>query len=402
MTKRKEKNYKKRAIRMSIAAGVLAVILTILLILRTNVAVSEWMASTISRGWIRVASRISSIFPFSLYEMLLYVVIIAVIALIVVAIVFFCKKKVMRAITYLIVILIIGLSIGDVYTLSAGFAYYRSAPDLDYYKANYVGSDNKDEIIALAEFMIDDFNNLAEKMVRDKDGRTVSPYSFNELSDRLAEEYKRLDSDYFSSFTPRAKKITSKNIMSHMGMVGVFFAPFGEANVNPYESSYRMPVTMAHELAHSKGVMRESEANLVAYWLTLTSDDEYLRYSGYTDCYYIMLQVVRFYDGEKASELSNSLSPLIIKEWRLYNEFWSQFDLLEKITNVIYEFYLKLQGVKNGVGSYEEPTLDPGEIIVPADPSTGEEEKTDRVYYLNLTQKVMIKAIKDRKDAEHR
>lgn len=382
---------------MSIAAGVLAVILSLLLILRSNETVSEWMASTISRGWIAVFSRISSVFPFSLYELFLYVVIIGIIALIVTAIVFFCKKKAMRAVTYLLVILLIGLSFGDVYTLSAGFSYYRSEPDLPYYEAEFLKESDKDEIIAIAEYMMNDFNDLASRMERDEEGRTVSPYSFYELSDKLAMEYERLESDYFSGYTPRAKKITSKNIMSHMRMVGVFFAPFGEANVNPNESSYRMPATIAHELAHAKGVMRENEANLVSYWLTVTSDDDYIRYSGYNECYDVLLEIVSFYDREKASELYSRLSPLVVKEWRVQQEFWRQFDLLDKITAKFYEFYLKLQGQNSGMGSYEEPTLPPSDVIVP-DPG-GDGEITERVYNLNYTQKMMIKAVKDKMEA---
>ncbi|MCH5163398.1 MAG: DUF3810 domain-containing protein [Clostridiales bacterium] len=394
---KKAKNYRRIILGMLIAAGGLVVLLAILLLMRTNSAIAEWMASNYSRAWISVFSRITSIFPFSLYETLLYVGIIGAIALIVIAIVFFCKKKPLRAVTYLLIILLVGLSIGNVYTVSAGFAYFRGEPDIPLHQTSFFTDDNIDEVIVAAKFMMDDYNRLASAMDRDEDGRTISPYTHAQLGDKLKEEYKRLNSQYFSSFTPRAKTITSKKIMSHMHITGVFFAPFGEANVNPLTPSMDIPVTMAHELAHSKGAMRESDANLVAYWLTITSDDEYLRYCGYSSCFSRLLFVLLDYDMNNDTklyaELYSALDPKIKQEMRLNNEFWSSYDLLDKITDAFNDFYLKLQGQKDGTGSYVEPTIPPGIVITPGD---GGGDKIEVTYYLNNVQRMILRAVEER------
>lgn len=392
---KKQKDYKKRATKLIITAGVLAVILALLLILRTNVVVSEWMASVVSRAWISIASRITAIIPFSLYEMLLYVGILSLIVLIVTAIIFLCKKRFLRAACYVLVIFVVGLAIGDVYTLSAGFAYNRGDPDLPYYEAMQIKEEEKDDIISTVWFMIDDFNELAEKMNRDKDGRTISPYTHRELAERMIEEYKRLQSDYFLGYTPRAKTITSKNIMTHMHITGVFFAPFGEANVNPLTPSSDMPVTMAHEIAHSKGVMRESDANLVAYWLTLTSDDEYIRYSGYNACYYRLISIVYYFDFAEGDKMHAAISDLVNQESKADAEFWSKYTLLDDIANAFNDLYLKLQGQKSGTGSYYEPTLPPSEVEVP-ETGGGGGIIIQKTYNLNSVQRMMLKAIKDR------
>ena len=398
--KAKAKNYKHTIFGMLIAAGGLAVLLTVLLLMRTNSTIAEWMASNYSRAWISIFSRITSIFPFSLYETLLYVVILGAIAFIVTAIVFFCKKNPLRAVTYLLVILLVGLSIGNVYTVSAGFAYYRDEPDIPLHQTSIFTDDNIIEVVEAAIFMMDDYNRLADAMERDESGRTISPYTHAQLASKLKEEYKRLDgSDYFSSFTPRAKTITSKKIMSHMHITGVFFAPFGEANVNPLTPAMDMPVTMAHELAHAKGAMRESDANLVAYWLAITSDDEYLRYSGYSSCYYRLLYVLLDYDMNNDTnlygELISSLNPKIRREILLNNEFWNSYDLLDKIADALTDLYLKLQGQKNGTGSYVEPTIPPDTVITP-DPDGGD-DKIEVIYYLNNVQRMILRAVEERK-----
>lgn len=382
---------------MLIATGFLAVILSVLLILRTDSKVAEWMAANLSRGYISLLSRITSVFPFSLYETFIYLVIIGGIALVTTAIVFFCKKKALRAVTYLLAILLIGLTVGDLYTFSAGFAYYRDEVDVPQYTEQYLMKQQRDEILAIASFMIDDFNALSDKMTRDEDGKTVSPYSNKQLSDKLKEEYKRLDSDYFSSFTPSAKVITSKKIMTNMHITGVFFAPFGEANVNPLTPAAEMPVTMAHEMAHAKGVMREDDANLVAYWLTLTSDDDYIRYSGYYECYYRIMSIVSYYDGlmneNNSGDIGGKMDKAIRTEMSLNNKFWSEYTLFDKITDTLNDLYLKLQGQNKGTDSYYEPVIPPGDIVVPGDDG---EDKVEPVYFINHVQRVAILAIKDR------
>ncbi|MBE5730674.1 MAG: DUF3810 domain-containing protein [Clostridiales bacterium] len=400
MKQKKKIDYKRKAIRLLIAAGVLAAILVLLLILRSVQSISEWMASVVSRRWIEAASRIFGLIPFSVYELFLYVAIISLITLVVLAIICFCRKSGARGVSFLLTVVIIGLSFGNVYTLSAGFSYYRAEVDVPAYERAFFTEDDKDYVIRLAEEFFADFNEVARTVERDEDGRTVLPYTISELSGLFAEEYKRLNSDYFLDYTPKAKAIVSKNIMSHMHITGVFFAPFGEANINPLTPACSMPVTVAHELAHAKGVMREDEANLVAYWVTVTSDNPYLRYSGYRACYSYMFNIVSYFDSDKANELYASIDECIKKEWTLSAEFWSQYTLLHDITDWFNDLYLKLQGQKEGTGSYNESVIPPGEVEVP---SGGEEgggagggTQTVQAFFLNNVQRMLVQAISER------
>lgn len=390
-------NYKKRVFGLLIALGALVVLLALMLILRTSTSVSEWMASNVSRGWISFFSVITGIFPFSLYEFLLYVAIIGGIALLITAIVLFCKHKALRAVSFLLIFAIIGVGFGNIYTLAAGFTYYRGEPDLPMSATTEIHETEADEFFALAEFMVDDFNAVAARMQWDEEGRMVSPYSFSELAKKLRSEYERLDSDYYSDFTPMAKPITSKRIMSNMHLSGVFFAPFGEANVNPLTPSCDLPVTMAHELAHAKGAMRESDANLTAYYITVTSDDPFLRYSGYMNTYALLLDVVYKLDGQKYAELRGKLDERIFVDARLGYEFWQNYTLFDDITEKFNDLYLKLSG-QGGTGSYTEPTKPPSVVTKPDE--SGEGEIKEVVCPLNTVQKTILKAIEDRAEAE--
>lgn len=396
----KERNYKRRAIIMLIVIGALVFLLALMLILRTNSKISEWMAAHISRGWISVFSAITGIFPFSLYELLLYLLILGGISIIVFAIVLFCKHKAMRATTYLLLFAIIGLSIGNIYTISAGFTYFRGEPDLPKYEAAVLYEQDKKQLYSLAELMIDDFNSLADKMEWDSDGRVVSPYSFRELAKKLRTEYKRLDGEYYSDFTPLAKPVTSKRIMSNMHISGVFFAPFGEANVNPLTPACDMPVTMAHELAHAKGAMRESDANLTAYYITVTSDDPYLRYAGYMSTYRVVLRMISVFDQKAYLELTQKIDERIFTDEILSSNFWLDYTLFDDITEKLNDLYLKLSG-QGGTDSYVEPTNPPTEIQKPN--PDGDGTVVEKTYSPNTLERTLLAALELRaelKDAE--
>ncbi len=389
----KKRNYKKRTIKLLVVLGALVFLLALMLILRTSSAVSEWMAVNISRGWISVFGRITGIFPFSFYELLLYVLIPSGISIVIAAIVMFCRREALRAVSYLLIFAVIGVSIGNIYTVSAGFTYYRGEPDLPKLEAQTFGEQDKEQLIALAEFMVDDFNALAEEMERDEDGRTVSPYSFTSLAKKLQGEYKRIDSDYYSDYTPLAKPIVSKRIMSNMHLSGVFFAPFGEANVNPLTPACDMPVTMAHELAHAKGAMRESDANLTAYYITVTSDDPYLRYTGYISVYSVILRMVGIFDREAYMGLIDKIDGRIFTDMRLSTEFWESYTLFDDITEKLNDFYLKLSG-QGGTNSYFEPTNPPE--VTPRPSPDGDGTQTEITYAPNTLERTLLAALTER------
>ena len=53
--------------------------------------------------------------------------------------------------------------------------------------------------------------------------------------------------------------------MSYANIGGMFFPFTMESNINVDNPFFVVPWTMAHELAHQCGFMREDEANFIAY-----------------------------------------------------------------------------------------------------------------------------------------
>jgi hypothetical protein len=62
--------------------------------------------------------------------------------------------------------------------------------------------------------------------------------------------------------------------------VGGIYSPFtAEANVASGQPAIRVPVTMAHEMAHQRGFAREADANFLGYAVAALAPDPLSRYA---------------------------------------------------------------------------------------------------------------------------
>lgn len=347
----------KKYLKRLIALGALVTILIILLVLQTNTAVCEFFARTVSRAWIWTFGKILGWIPLSLYEWSIVLVILGIAAFLLFVIYFLVKKRYKEIVSLLLAVAIGGVAFADVYCVSASFAYNRE-PLPQYVCRDYGGSDlTYDEALQIADWVVAELNDAYDQTEHDADGNIVFPYSFSELNDLIAKEYERLDDDYFSPYTPRAKKIVNQTVMNELHISGVFFAPYGEPNVNVDYMNMTLPSTIAHELAHSKGVMRESDANTVAAYLLLTSDNVYLRYSALTNCFLQAVRLVKMYPNSLAdfNLRYGSISDGVFKEIANYSKYYKQFTALDNLGTFFNNIYLKLNG-QGGTNSYVKPS----------------------------------------------
>ena len=388
----KKVTYKRKILRMLIALEALVLLFSVLMILTSNQQVCEFFASTFARAWIFVFGNLLGWIPISFYELFLIVAILGAIALVVFVVIFLCKKKWKRLLSTAIIVAIAVMTFLNVYTATASFSYGREGLPTEVY-SQYNGNDlTFEQAVELATNFVERANAAYSQTEHDADGNIVYPYTFKEISDLLAEEYKRIKSNYFSPYTPHGKRIINKTIMSEMHITGVFFAPFGEANVNGNETNLYLPHTLAHELAHGKGVMREFEADLVAYYVLLTCDNPYLNYGAVVKCMYSAISIVSLYpnSSEVTTKLYGMIDSGISKERSNYSKFYGQFTLLDDIGEFFNDLYLKLNRQEEGTGSYNKP----GEVA-----GTGQKDDDGKeiVHIINFSgvQNLLIKLYKE-------
>lgn len=347
--------------KLIVSLVLLLVYVDLTVILGNSTQIAEWFARNFSRGWITVWGTLTGWIPFSLYELFLIVAIVLAVFAVIVVIVRLCQGKWRNALSLVLTVCIAVTSFLTVYNVTAGFTYQRESLPKQIYSVQKPDDFDRDSAIAMAQLVVNELNKAYEQTTHDENGNVILP-SIEQIHNDIAEEYKRIDGEqcngYFNSYNPAVKQITNKWVMSQMHIVGVFFAPFGEANVNPNENNYNLPHSMAHEMAHGKGVMRENEANLVASYLLLTCDKPYLRYSALMKVYFSAISLVSMYpnSNDAVALLRSSVRSEIYAEMSNYNKFWSQFTLIGDIGNWFNDIYLKLHK-QNGTGSYVKPPI---------------------------------------------
>ncbi len=363
--------FKKTLFVLSAITCFLAATLILMLDLRNNAELAEWWTTHIEAGLERLFGTLTGWIPFSVLEFFI-VCLIGLGVFMYVRLIVNLGRKRFRAIAFgALSICTVAMYVLNMYVMTMAFAYYRAEMPIPQSDREYDGS----QTVAVVRYFLDDYNKLADSLPRDKNGCVECPYTFSELAERIKIEYARLDGDYFNEYTPQAKPIVNSWLMSQMLITGITFLPTGEASVNTAAPPTSQTVTLAHELAHSKGVAREGDAELLARYILLTADDGYLRYCGYYAAFYNLLDALRLAGEDDAYiELGLSISPLVSAEQRYAYEYWnSQPNIIGQIAEFFNNWYLESNGAENGTGSYDDGNK--SEIVIPTDPITGEPEK---------------------------
>lgn len=305
-----------------------------------------------------------SLIPFSIAEVFFILFGVAIITLIILIIIDWSKKRGLAGVNKALTLLVVVTSTITYYFSTAGVGYGRSPVDIPQYEQQVENS----EYVDIVEYFRDDFNECASALDFSDEGGVIRPYTISEISELLKIEYSRLESDYFTAYTSKVKSMFLSFLFREFNITGISFAPTTEPNINYLTTDSQLASTMAHEIAHSKGVMREQDANLVAAYILLNSDDPYLRYSGYFTTFYSIISLANYVgDNQKYNEIYNSLSPEIRSDFIYTRQYWAQFKFLDNLATWINNLYLKMLG-NQGVSSY----VDTPDVDETTDPDTGE------------------------------
>ena len=342
----------KALLRKSIVLLSLLVILIILLILRNNRDFCEFYSRSFVRAYNFVFGHISSFFPFSLFELFVIGTAIYAVTWIVFFIINTKKTGIKNSYHMILRAAIIALSIGTLYQAIAGMEYGRKQVDIP---LHYQLIDNPKDYKDICFSFVDDFNYCASQLEYAENGSVISPYSDDILVRNIMEEYKKLDSDYFHEYTSLCKPMYLTGwLYRAMSISGVTFVPSGEANYNVLDPDGFLPFTIAHELAHAKGAMLEENANLVAAYICLNSDDPYIRFSGYNETIWSLGSLVLATNNSNDyGEFYHKVDPRVYANNTYENQYWRDHAFFDKIGEWFNDWYLKLNN-DEGTISYTD------------------------------------------------
>lgn len=328
---------------------VLAVLIIVLSTLKNNPVVCEWFSRNIQRWYLFGMGKLTSNIPFSIMEIVTLVLIILTIILLVSIIKSLIKLRLFKALSKVLSIVIISASVFLLFNVSMALGYNRAPLDIELYS----GEIDKNQFKQKIQYFLDDFNDISDTLEYTEEGEVVSPYDIKELSELLKVEYSKLTSDYYMEYTVNLKPMLSSFIYREFQITGITFGITGEANINTKNTNGQIPFAGVHEIAHTKGVLREEDADLLSANLLLRSDNPFLRYSAYLATFTRLLDLANYIDEENCYQtLLSSLSPNIRKNYSYINNYWSKHDLLGKVGDFINDLYLKFNGEQEGSRSY--------------------------------------------------
>lgn len=149
------------------------------------------------------------------------------------------------------------------------------------------------------------------------------------------------------------KPVFFSKLMSIFNYTGFYFPFTGEANINVDVFPCLMPATVAHEIAHQKGIASEQEANFAAVAACTMSGEPVYEYSGWLFGYIYLCNALYEYDRNGYAEISSGLPDEVRADLRANNEYWSRYQSgYADISQAVYDVFLKNYGQTLGVQSY--------------------------------------------------
>ncbi|MFI3322879.1 MAG: DUF3810 domain-containing protein [Rikenellaceae bacterium] len=321
----------------------------IVLAIAVRTRAGEWYATTIYPQFSNISTHFNSIFPFSIGDLF---VVCSLLSLIVVL---FLKLNFWRKVGYIIAI---SAAIYICFSFSWGVNYYR---DSVFIRANVVPREfTKEE---LKEYASDYFKRLNSLYLLGftADDSLKNNFLRREFTDldksKILRSYDNFALD-FSLTNPTIgayKPMISNRLMEKVGVSGYFNPFFGEYHIRKSLFEVSKPFTFAHEAAHKSGVTSEDEANFIGFIACNSTDEPFIRFSGYYSLMgYMLSSLYAMVDENEYSQIFQTIDSRIIELYKSEIEHNRELysETLGKAQSKIYDIFLKSNNVAEGRKSY--------------------------------------------------
>lgn len=238
------------------------------------------------------------------------------------------------------------------YTFLWGLNYY--APTFEQQSGIYAQAITVEELNDTTGYFAAVLNRTAGSVPRDENG--IFAVSSEEVLARGDTLYTALERrwPFLQGPQVRPKAMVFSEVMSAIQFTGFFFPFTGEANLNVNAPMCLLPATVAHELAHVRGIAPEQTANFLAVVACQESGDVWYEYSGALLAYIHLSNALYGEDKGLWDAIYHGLDPRVQADLQDNNAYWAQYQdtHLSKAANSAYEGFLKSYGQSLGVKSY--------------------------------------------------
>lgn len=321
-----------------------------------NSGFAERYAVTVYPVLSRGINRVTSLFPFSLAEICVFLFSLGIILYFIrytVKIIRGKEKRLHTAARGLLNLLCLASALYFVYTLSCGINYSRYT--FSQTCGLEVKPSSEEELIGLCDELAGKVNILRKDV--QTDGKSVMKLSADQYDtarqaqaafDEIQKKYPLLQPGYGPP-----KPLVCSRLLSYCNITGIFFPFTFEANINADVPHYSIPLTMCHELSHLRGYMREDEANFIGYLVCKNSSSTDFRYSGYMAAFIYASNALYSTDSSAAKQVYAKLSSGVLTDLSNNSAYWQQFEgPVAQVSTSVNDAYLRANKQQDGVKSY--------------------------------------------------
>lgn len=322
--------------------------------LRGNHTLMLQMSERFVRPAHRVLGTVCNLLPFSVAELIYALLVIFGIVYIIYSIVCLIKKpeRLKRLYRLLLTLAAAAAAFYAGFCLLWGVYYYGdSFTEKIGLQAEPISAE---QLAVVTRYFAGIANETADAVERDEDG------FFAESRDSVMTRGETLYRDVEQLFPAlegrefRPKPVLCSKIMSMLQFTGFFFPFTGEANLNMDSPACMLPATVAHELAHQRGVAKEQEANFAAVVACLESGDETFIYSASLLAYIHLGNALHDADYETWKQVYYSLDDAVLRDFAQKNAYWERYEdtPVSKASDAVYTGFLQSYGQTLGLKSY--------------------------------------------------
>lgn len=330
--------------------------------------VEKYYSNGINIYIVKALSKISSVLPFSLFEILIYIFILSILIFLIYSIIYiiirprkilvYLKNSILNimsivGIIYFLFVILWGINYNRVDLEDSLITYYNSAEDKNIKNVDY----NNDDLIKLYKFLIEKCNETRAKVSEDDNNVMKCNLDYKDVLKRATNAYSNISILNLNKkgVYATAKPILNSNLLCYTGITGIYSPFTGEANINVSSPDIYIPFTTLHEMAHQRGYASEDEANFLAYLACINNKDYDFQYSGYILALKYTSSALAKTDHDSLINANRNLSQSVINDLNNSNEFWRQYEgKVNEVSDNINNNYLKANGIKEGTISYSK------------------------------------------------
>ena len=316
------------------------------------------LMSAVSEGFVqpchRALGKLCGLVEFSVAEWLVVLFFLLILVYIIYTVIQLIRRhgRGMRLYRFVVTLGTAGLAVYAGFCLLWGVYYYGDS------FSQKIGLEAEpvaaEDLAAVTMWFAELANEYAPKVERDERG--VFAVDKDWILDRGETLYREIEAVFPALEGPelRPKPLVFSELLSRTNFTGFFFPFTGEANLNVHAPGCMLPSTVAHELAHQRGVAPEQEANFVAVAACLESGDEVFVYSGALLAYIYLGNALYSADYEAFEEVYYSLSEPVHLDLADRNAYWAAYEdtAVAAASESVYTGFLQSHGQTLGMRSY--------------------------------------------------